>query len=89
VAKKKRKKGLTLIILRSVRSKILKFSPWLWFNVKYYILQLKVYFLIFLIFLGFLEKISVLEVEIGRNGLGILGVKLNINDNKPFLQRRN
>jgi hypothetical protein len=80
---------LTLIILRSVRSKILKFSPWLWFNVKYYILQLKVYFLIFLIFLGFLEKISVLEVEIGRNGLGILGVKLNINDNKPFLQRRN
>jgi hypothetical protein len=75
VAKKKRKKGLTLIILRSVRSKILKFSPWLWFNVKYYILRLKVYFLIFLIFLGFLEKISVLEVEIGRNGLGILGVK--------------
>jgi hypothetical protein len=43
--------------------------------VKYYILRLKVYFLIFLIFLGFLEKISVLEVEIGRNGLGILGVK--------------
>jgi hypothetical protein len=74
--KKKKKKTLTLIILRSVKSKILKISPLLWFNVKCNILWLKVNFLIFLIFFGFKKKISVLEVEIGKNGLGILGVKL-------------
>jgi hypothetical protein len=32
------------------------------------------HFFIFLYFLGFFEIISILEVEIGRNELGILGV---------------
>jgi hypothetical protein len=40
--------------------------------VKYYILQLKVYFLFFG---GFFFKISILEVENGKNRPGILGVK--------------
>jgi hypothetical protein len=33
----------------------------------------------FSFFWGFFEKISILEVEIGRNMLGILGVKLDKN----------
>jgi hypothetical protein len=47
---KKLKKSLTLFILSSAWSKILKISPWLWFNVKYNILQLKVEFCFFLFF---------------------------------------
>jgi hypothetical protein len=46
--------------------------------VKYNILWLKVDFLIFGFFFKFKKKISVLEVEIGKNGPGILGVKKNI-----------
>jgi hypothetical protein len=42
--------------------------------VKYNILQLKVDFSKIKIKIGFFFKISVLEVEIGRNGPGILGV---------------
>jgi hypothetical protein len=42
--------------------------------VKYNILWLKVVFYNFIIFFGFFSKISVLEVEIGKNGPGILGV---------------
>jgi hypothetical protein len=38
-------------------------------------LTVKSLFLFLFIFLGFLKKISVLEVEIGKNGSGILGVK--------------
>jgi hypothetical protein len=36
------------------------------------------HFLIFLIFWDFFENFSILEVEIGRNGPGILGVKPQI-----------
>jgi hypothetical protein len=35
------------------------------------------YFFIFLFFWGFFENFSILEVEIGGNGPGILGVKLS------------
>jgi hypothetical protein len=41
-------------------------------------LKLSAFFYFFNFFGDFFEKISILEVEIGRNGPGILGVNITI-----------